>query len=60
VVVGGLVAPLLLTLDTAMDGEKAVVLAAVSALMLVVGILAAVGPARQGLRIQPTEALKEG
>jgi ABC-type antimicrobial peptide transport system permease subunit len=36
------------------------VLAAVALLMVVVGLLAAAGPARRGLRIQPTEALREG
>jgi hypothetical protein len=28
--------------------------------MVLVGLLAAVGPARRGLEIQPTDALKEG
>jgi len=27
--------------------------------MLTVGLIAAIGPARRGLRIQPTEALRE-
>jgi ABC-type antimicrobial peptide transport system permease subunit len=27
--------------------------------MMAVGLLAAAGPARRGLRVQPTEALKE-
>jgi ABC-type lipoprotein release transport system permease subunit len=31
----------------------------VSALMLTVGVLAALGPARRGLAVQPTEALRE-
>jgi ABC-type antimicrobial peptide transport system permease subunit len=31
---------------------------AVAALMMVVGLLAALGPARRGLRLQPSEALK--
>jgi hypothetical protein len=31
----------------------------VSAIMLVVGLLAALGPARRGLAVQPTEALRE-
>lgn len=34
-------------------------LPSVSALMLAVGLLAALGPARRGLAIQPTEALRE-
>jgi ABC-type lipoprotein release transport system permease subunit len=32
---------------------------AVCAIMLAVGLLAALGPARRGLRIQPMEALRE-
>ena len=39
-------------------GEGAVLLAGVAAFMIIVGLLAAVGPARRGLRIQPTEALR--
>jgi ABC-type lipoprotein release transport system permease subunit len=31
----------------------------VALVMIVVGVLAAIGPARQGLSIQPTEALRE-
>jgi ABC-type antimicrobial peptide transport system permease subunit len=38
--------------------ERTVLLLAVSALIVAVGLLAAVGPARLGLRIQPTEALR--
>lgn len=61
-VVVGLVAAALL--DVAMDGELmggkgAVILPAVSAFMMAVGLLATLGPARRGLRIQPTEALRE-
>lgn len=61
-VVVGIVAAALL--DVAMDGELmggkgAVILPAVSAFMMVVGLLAALGPARRGLRIHPTEALRE-
>lgn len=40
-------------------GEKWIVLPMVMGLMFAVGIVAALGPARRGLRIQPTEALKE-
>jgi putative ABC transport system permease protein len=36
-----------------------ILLPVVAALMVVVGLLAALGPARQGLAIQPTEALRE-
>jgi ABC-type lipoprotein release transport system permease subunit len=32
---------------------------AVALLMVVIGLLAALGPARRGLAIQPTEALRE-
>jgi ABC-type lipoprotein release transport system permease subunit len=35
-------------------------LVAVSGVMLLVGLLASVGPTRRTLRFQPTEALKEG
>lgn len=41
-----------------LGGKEAVVLPAVAALMLLVGAIAAVGPARRGLSIQPTEALR--
>jgi putative ABC transport system permease protein len=41
-------------------GDKAsIILPAVVALMLTVGLLAAIGPARRGLAVQPTEALRE-
>ena len=39
-------------------GHGEIVLPAVAALMVAVGLLAALGPARRGLRIQPTEALR--
>ncbi len=42
-----------------MGGRALVLLPAVSALMLVVGLAAALGPARRGLAVQPTEALRE-
>ena len=41
-----------------LSGRGAIVLPAVALLMLIIGLLAALGPARRGLRIQPTEALK--
>ncbi len=41
-----------------MGGKGAVMLPAVAAIMMAVGLLAALGPARRGLRIQPTEALR--
>jgi putative ABC transport system permease protein len=40
-------------------GEAALLLPAVITLMLTVGLAAAVGPARRGLRVQPMEALRE-
>jgi predicted permease len=36
------------------------VVPAAAALMIVVGLLSAVGPARRGLRVDPTEALRDG
>ena len=41
-----------------MNGEGIVLLPTVSMLMMAVGLIATFGPARRGLRIQPTEALK--
>jgi predicted permease len=51
-------------IDFGMNGqivtaESAVLVAAVAVFMVVIGLLAAAGPARRGLRIQPTEALRE-
>jgi ABC-type antimicrobial peptide transport system permease subunit len=50
-------------LDIAIDGElmgghAAIILPAVSLLMIAVGLAATFEPARRGLRISPTEALK--
>ena len=39
-------------------GHGAVVLPAVALLMAIVGVVAAIGPARRALSIQPTEALR--
>ncbi|HEU0077058.1 MAG TPA: ABC transporter permease [Longimicrobiaceae bacterium] len=41
-----------------MSGRGAVILPALAVVMTAVGLLAALGPARRGLRIQPTEALR--
>ena len=41
-----------------LSGRSVVLLPLVGALMTVVGVLAAWGPARRGLRVQPTEALR--
>lgn len=43
-----------------LGGKPALWLALVGVLMAAVGILAAWGPARRGLRVQPTEALRAG
>ena len=42
-----------------MEGNGAIVLPLVSLFMVMVGLFAALGPARRGLRINPTEALRE-
>jgi ABC-type antimicrobial peptide transport system permease subunit len=36
------------------------ILPGAAAFMLIVGMLAALGPARRGLRVDPTEALRNG
>lgn len=41
-----------------MGGRGAILLPGVAAIMVMVGLLAALGPARRGLRIEPTEALR--
>jgi predicted permease len=41
-----------------LDGRGPVLLPSIALLMMAVGLLAALGPARRGLRIQPTEALR--
>ncbi len=41
-----------------LGGSGVLLVPATAAFMLVVGLLAAVGPARRGLRVQPTEALR--
>jgi ABC-type antimicrobial peptide transport system permease subunit len=53
-----------LVLDQLMWGEILLghgeyLLPGVSALMVAIGLAAAIGPVRRGLRIQPTEALRE-
>ena len=45
--------------DTLFGKEGVVLLPAMSVVMVIVGLLAAVGPARRGLRVQPTQALRD-
>jgi hypothetical protein len=42
-----------------MGGRAVILLPMVATLMMIVGLLAALGPARRGLAVQPTEALRE-
>lgn len=42
-----------------MQGHGAVVLPIVAVVMMIVGVLAAIGPARRGLHVPPTEALRQ-
>ncbi len=42
-----------------MGGKGHVLLPTVAGVMFIVGILAALGPARRGLAVQPTETLRE-
>jgi ABC-type antimicrobial peptide transport system permease subunit len=51
------------TLDQAsggklLEGTGVLLVPGTAAFMLAVGLLAAAGPARRGLRVQPTEALR--
>jgi ABC-type antimicrobial peptide transport system permease subunit len=57
--IGIVLAPVFLRLDGPITLAKVVTLFAVSGVMLIVGLLASVGPTRRSLRIQPTEALKD-
>jgi putative ABC transport system permease protein len=43
-----------------LGGKGLVVVPVIAVVMLVVGLLAAAGPARRGLRVDPTEALRAG
>ena len=44
--------------STALAGRLAIVTPAIAVIMVLVGVIAAYGPARRSLRIQPTEALR--
>ena len=61
VAAGLTVAALLISLDDreVIGTHGAILLSTVAGIMMTVGLLAAIGPARRGLRISPTEALKE-
>ncbi len=60
VAVGCLAGGALMVGGGATPARAAVLLLTVALLMLAVGLLAALGPARRGLRLQPMEALREG
>jgi hypothetical protein len=45
--------------ESFLDDETALLLPTVAVLMMGIGLLAALGPARRGLAVQPTEALRE-
>ncbi len=57
--IGCLVAGLVLETTITPPGQAAVFVLIVAVLVLAVGLLATLGPARRGLRIQPMEALRE-
>ena len=42
-----------------MQAQRAVILPLVAVVMTAAGLVSAIGPAREGLRIQPTDALRE-
>jgi len=54
----GIIGLMLATSEKGMTGGAVLLLLSVAALMAAVGLMAALGPARRALRIQPTEALK--
>lgn len=62
VVVGAVAALLLDTLSggTLSGGRAAVIVPVLAVAMAVVALLAALGPARRGLRVEPTDALRSG
>lgn len=57
--VGSLLSGAVLSNTDLSAGRAMTLLLTVATIMLAVGVLAALGPARQGLRIQPVEALRE-
>jgi ABC-type antimicrobial peptide transport system permease subunit len=58
VVLGSLLGGGLIVASALEVGEAAGLLTVTAAIIVIVGLLAAVGPARRGLRIQPMEALR--
>jgi ABC-type antimicrobial peptide transport system permease subunit len=58
VLVGSLLSAGMLSATTLTASDATYLLAAVAIIMLVVGLMAAVGPARRSLRIQPSDALR--
>jgi predicted permease len=56
---GAAAAALLDSRNNLMEGNALVVLPLMALFMMAVGFVAALGPARRGLRIEPTEALRE-
>ena len=61
VVAGLLIAEAIPRLDggSFFAGEGAIMLPVVAGIVMAIGLLAALGPARRGLAIQPTEALRQ-
>lgn len=56
--IGSLVSGVLFAITGLGTGRAAALLLTAAAIMLTIGMLAALGPARRGLRIQPVEALR--
>jgi hypothetical protein len=59
VAAGAMAAPFLLGIDAPWNAAKAASLVAVAVLMMLVGLLASIGPTRRSLLIEPSEALKD-
>ena len=59
VLLGVIVAAALESGNHFLQGNAGVVLPAMAVFMMIVGLIAALGPARRSLRIEPTEALRE-
>ncbi|MFC1529355.1 hypothetical protein ACFL6R_01430 [Gemmatimonadota bacterium] len=48
-----------MVLSEPLEGKGLILLPLVAVLMMLVGLLAVLGPARRGLAVQPTEAMRE-